>query len=456
MQIVWKDHTSEKTYDRARWNNVFNLERPNCFPRAMISATGTEDVVSAIKLAAQQEKCQVAVRSGGHSMFVWSLHEDSMLIDLGNWKEITVDADAKIARVTTSVTGLELSRYLRTKHQLFFPTGHCPDVAIGGFLLQGGQGWNCRNWGYACDLLVGVEIVTAEGDVLFCNQHENQDLYWAARGAGPLFPAVVTKFHLQLLPDPTTGLRSSGYIYPAKMYRQAFEWVQSVIPNADQDTEIVMVAFYSEARDEVCFKVHFVTMKADAVAAEHALKQLHQGRPPGAITEWISQEDSLDHLFDDQRMANPPSHYYYTDNSFISNEVDVTGVLEESFLTLPPGKSFAFWYPMYPRSRRSGSDMALRVPSDHYFSMYAIAEDREDVTRCKMWVERTMEKIRESAVGSYLGECDLKLPHNWYWAKDTVQRLTAIRQKWDPRGLFCTVHGDPGGQGVETILQEGR
>jgi FAD/FMN-containing dehydrogenase len=144
MQILWKDHTGESTYDRARWNNVFNLERPNCVPRAVINATCTEDVISAIKMAAQQEKCQVAVRSGGHSMFVWSLHEDSILVDLGNWKEIAVDADLKIAQVTTSVTGFELNRYLRTNDQLFFPAGHCPDVALGGFLLQGGQGWNCR------------------------------------------------------------------------------------------------------------------------------------------------------------------------------------------------------------------------------------------------------------------------------------------------------------------------
>ena len=29
----------------------------------------------------------------------------------------------------------------------FFPGGHCPTVGIGGFLLQGGQGWNCPRLG---------------------------------------------------------------------------------------------------------------------------------------------------------------------------------------------------------------------------------------------------------------------------------------------------------------------
>lgn len=226
------------------------------------------------------------------------------------------------------------------------------------------------------------------------------------------------------------------------MYRQAFDWVQSIIPSADQDTEIVMVAFYSVSSGRVCFKVHFVTMKANGLAAEHALKQLHQGRPPGTITEWIAQEDSLDSLFNDQRMVNPPSHYYYTDNCYISNSVNVTEVLEESFLTLPPGKSFAFWYPMYPRSRRPVSDMALSVPSDHYFSIYAISEDRDDATRCRRWAEKTMKRIREYAVGSYLGECDLKLPHDWYWTEDSARHLTAVRQKWDPGCLFCTVHDE--------------
>ncbi|CAG8085818.1 unnamed protein product [Penicillium salamii] len=142
MQIVWKDSSDEVSYDHVRLSRVFNLHQPGHFPRAVIDATSAEDIVAGVKLAIQQD-CRVAVRSGGHSIFTWSLHDDSILIDLGNWKDIVVAADSNIARVTSSVTGQELNTRVQA-HGLMFPAGHCPDVGLGGFLLQGGQGWNCR------------------------------------------------------------------------------------------------------------------------------------------------------------------------------------------------------------------------------------------------------------------------------------------------------------------------
>lgn len=35
-------------------------------------------------------------------------------------------------------------------------------------------------------------MVTAEGDLLHCNEHQNEELYWAARGAGP---GMITNMH---------------------------------------------------------------------------------------------------------------------------------------------------------------------------------------------------------------------------------------------------------------------
>ncbi len=45
-----------------------------------------------------------------------------------------------------AVTGRELNEYLAKGKGggRFFAGGHCPDVGLGGFLLQGGMGWNCK------------------------------------------------------------------------------------------------------------------------------------------------------------------------------------------------------------------------------------------------------------------------------------------------------------------------
>lgn len=53
----------------------------------------------------------------------------------------------------------------------------CTTMQVTNFLLQ--------NWGWACEQLVAIDVVTAEGKAILCNKDLHSDLFWAARGAGP-------------------------------------------------------------------------------------------------------------------------------------------------------------------------------------------------------------------------------------------------------------------------------
>lgn len=143
MHITWRDSADPVVYEEARVGRVFNHRRPKRYPIAVVKATCVKDIIAAVKLA-KERKCRVAVRSGGHSWAAWSVRDESILIDLGNYKEWTVDAGNRVVQATPSVTGRELNSMLTEQHGLMFPGGHCPDVGLGGFLLQGGMGWNCR------------------------------------------------------------------------------------------------------------------------------------------------------------------------------------------------------------------------------------------------------------------------------------------------------------------------
>jgi hypothetical protein len=143
LQIIWRDSADKATYEDARVGRVFNHRRPHRFPLAVVKASSVDDIQAAVKLAIEKN-CRVAVRSGGHSWAVWSVRDQSILIDLGNYKELEVDEENRLARATPSVTGKELNGRLISEYGLMFPGGHCPDVGLGGFLLQGGMGWNCR------------------------------------------------------------------------------------------------------------------------------------------------------------------------------------------------------------------------------------------------------------------------------------------------------------------------
>ncbi|KAJ5145417.1 hypothetical protein N7448_002809 [Penicillium atrosanguineum] len=434
MQIIWQDSDN---YEDARIGRVFNHRRPQRFPLAVVRATCEDDIVAAVQLAVERN-CRVAVRSGGHSWAAWSVRDNSILIDLGNFKHVEVDAENRIARATPSMTGRELNSVLVRDHQLMFPGGHCPDVGLGGFLLQGGMGWNCRNWGWACERVQAVDVVTAEGNLLHCNAEQNQELYWASRGAGPGFPGVVTKFHLRLNPYPKKGgFRSSGYIYPIHLYREVFRWIIDISPNFDNDTEIAAISHFPEGSNEMRFFVLFVTMKDSVEAAEEALRPAQQSRPAGTVEEWFSKEDSLDEQYNNQAGANPEKHRYCADNAYIADDADVPAVLEEAFTTLPHRKSFALWYAMNPCSRRKLPDMALSMHSDHYFALYTVWEEENDDRRCQDWVRSVMEKVEQHSVGAYLGDSDFQVRKTKFWADENAKRLMEIRRQWDPTGRIC-------------------
>lgn len=140
LSIVWRGKENEPLYEGARVRRVFNCQRPKRFPRAIVSAKIQSDVVKAVELAIDQQ-CSVSVRAGGHSWPVWSLRDDTILVDLGNFSEISFDEKTGVVRASPSTTGQELSDYLHAKSRIF-PAGHCPDVGIGGYLLCGGMGWN--------------------------------------------------------------------------------------------------------------------------------------------------------------------------------------------------------------------------------------------------------------------------------------------------------------------------
>jgi FAD/FMN-containing dehydrogenase len=128
-------------YEEARVGRVFNRRRPDRYPHAVVEATCIEDVVEAVKLA-KEMNLRVSVRSGGHSWAAWSVRDDAILIDLGNLRRVELDEYANVAKASPSTTGRVLNKFLATKGKMF-GGGHCPDVALGGFLLQGGMGWNC-------------------------------------------------------------------------------------------------------------------------------------------------------------------------------------------------------------------------------------------------------------------------------------------------------------------------
>jgi FAD/FMN-containing dehydrogenase len=181
-------------YDRARW--VWNAQMDR-HPALIIQPRGAGDVRSAVQFA-RASNLLVAVKGGGHSPSGKSTCERGMLIDLSLLRNVNVDAERKIAHVAGGSLLGDMD-YEAMAHGLVTTAGTVSHTGVGGLTLGGGFGRLARRFGLALDNVRGVEVVTANGDILRANAEENRELYWGVRGGGGNF-GVVTAFDFDLHP----------------------------------------------------------------------------------------------------------------------------------------------------------------------------------------------------------------------------------------------------------------
>ncbi|WP_027006987.1 FAD-binding oxidoreductase [Conexibacter woesei] len=440
-------------YEQARVGRVFNARRPERYPAAVLLAESEDDVVAGVRLAAR-EGWRVSVRSGGHSWAAWSVRDDALLIDLGSMKDMTFDALTGVATANPAVRGgMDLAPFLDA-HGRMFPGGHCESVGIGGFLLQGGQGWNSRQWGWGCENVVGVDVVTADGSLVHANAIENTDLYWAARGSGPGFPGVITRFHLKTYDKPAAFTQDT-WTFRLEDLEELLSWLHDELPSLDRIVEPVVAAtrlpdvplFEGVTRpDGPVLLLHTTAMCASAEQAEALLAALE---PPGALAAralghvrgltTIAEENAA------QAVQNPEQHRYAVDCTWSDATAEqLAPALREVWANLPTEHSFSIWYGWAPV--RALPDMAFSVEANVYLATYVIYTDEADDETYRSWVHsRTADLAAAGGAGRgvYLGDTDFTRRSDRFMSDANYTRLEQIRSERDPDGRICAYLIDP-------------
>ena len=182
----------DAAYDVAR--AIFNgmIDRR---PGLIVQPTSAADVSEAVKFAASHNLL-VSVKGGGHAASGHAVCESGLMIDMSLLKAIAVDPEAQTATAGGGVLWGEFDAATQA-HGLAVTGGRNPTTGIAGLTLGSGSGWLERKLGYTVDNLLGLEIVTANGDILRASETENKELFWGLRGGGGNF-GVVTEFKYKL------------------------------------------------------------------------------------------------------------------------------------------------------------------------------------------------------------------------------------------------------------------
>jgi FAD/FMN-containing dehydrogenase len=166
-------------------------------PDAIVRPVDTEDIRTAVRWAADRG-VPISIRGGGHSVAGHGVGDGALMLDLSAVRWVTVDPAARTAEVGGGALLDDLDR-ATTAHGLAAPSGTFSDTGVGGLTLTGGISFLLGVDGFACDALIGAELVTADGSVQQVDEASDPELLWALRGGGGNF-GVVSRFRFALRP----------------------------------------------------------------------------------------------------------------------------------------------------------------------------------------------------------------------------------------------------------------
>jgi len=185
---------SDAGYDPARAVHNGLIDRR---PAVIVRCRSASDVAAALAFA-RRGGLEVSVRGGGHNVAGRAVTHGGVMIDLAEMKGIEVDPDAGTGRAEGGVLWAELND-AAAEHGLAVTGGAISTTGIAGYTLGGGLGWLMAKHGLAADNLLGVDLVTADGEALDVGPDSHPDLFWALRGGGGNF-GVATSFTYRLHP----------------------------------------------------------------------------------------------------------------------------------------------------------------------------------------------------------------------------------------------------------------
>ncbi|MCA6090682.1 FAD-binding oxidoreductase [Streptomyces sp. SCA3-4] len=435
----------DRDYDGARADAVWNARKPDRFPDAVVRPASEQDVAEALAYA-RSHGLRVAVRSGGHNWSGSALRDGGLLIDLSRLARCHVDPATATATVGPAATGQDLVAAL-APHGLAFPVGHCPSVAVGGFLLSGGLGWNSRAWGPACADVQEIRAVTADGRTVTCSGTENADLFRAARGAGPGFFAVVTGFRLGLHPQPAAIMTTSA-TFPLSETGAVTHWAVGAARESPPCVETALVlrasgepttttpagprigvaaTAFCPTREEALAAlapVHACSFAADAVSRQRPEPTSFTALHAGAAALW------------------PPEHRYAADTLWSTEPYPALLTRTADALAhAPSGKSLVL-APVQPVSGEPSllRNMVFSPLGESYLVCYAVWDDPSADETNTRWLHETMTTADPSNAGShYIAETDQEAtptrarrsytPADW-------DHLQEAKARWDPENVF--------------------
>ena len=424
-------------YEDARviWNGMATRK-----PGLIARCADVSDVQDAVR-AASENGILTAIRCGGHSLAGFSTCDGGLVIDLSRMRQVTVDPEARRARIAGGCLLGSIDSATQ-KVGLVFPSGVVSHTGASGLILGGGTGWLTRRFGLSCDNVEGFTLVIADSSVVRANLKENPDLFWALRGGGGNF-GVVTEFELKL--HPLTSVVLAEGLTPEREIRGLLECWRDFMAEAPIDLKWNIDLRLASHENKVP-----IALRGRPVASSSLIwtGDPEAGRPYLQRALSLCSPDSVSNkivsLMNLQTMADsafPHGRRYYTKSGYFSDLADtIIDRLLEAAATIPSPQTQIELAYLGGSAAQIGADETAFGDRSSPFILNLLANwsDPSADGANIAWIRGIFNKLRPAMKpGVYTnfmsGDEQDRVPEAYH---DRWDRIVTVKTHYDPNNFF--------------------
>ncbi|KAJ4291934.1 hypothetical protein N0V90_009832 [Kalmusia sp. IMI 367209] len=413
----------------------------------VVYPTTAEDISTAVLLS-KEFSVPLAVCGGKHGSSGAASIEGGLQIDMGKMRGVTVDLSNNTAKVQGGCIWKDVDE-AAAKHNLVMIGGTINHTGVGGLTLGGGYGWLTGRYGLTIDELRAATMVLADGSIVTASSDENQDLFWAIRGAGHCF-GVAVDFTFQLHPQ-TTPVWSGQLIFPAaRDLTTVVNFANNLIATTHGDSAMVMGITQPPFMHEpaVIATVFHNGPESEAREVFKPLLELNPKVNTTKVRPYVEQNSLMNAPVDygNRKLSKGVPFTLPLDPNFVHSLLDELKKLhwqvEGSTKSIMLFEFFHMGKVVNP-----WQDMAHAIRGDHQQVMigpfWYKAEDDQTV---RSWAADTAKVVRAElervngkevadSIGEY-GNYDALLVNPERIFGKNLPRLAELKQKFDPENVF--------------------
>jgi FAD/FMN-containing dehydrogenase len=432
------------------WDAVrqaFNLTT-DVRPAAVALPRDAADVVAAVGYAAAHG-LRVAPQATGHNAGPLGSLEDTLLVDVRELQEVSIDAGARRVRVGAGVKWERISPQL-SELGLAALHGSSPDVGIAGYSLGGGMGWLARRYGLQANSVTAIELVTADGRAARVDAENEPDLFWALRGGNGNY-GVVTAIEFRVY--PVEELYAGAMFFPFERAGEVLHAWSELLPTLPD--ELMTWAKLLQFPDAPDVPEPFRGGSYTIIFAAHlggeregrALMRPVRDLGPDIDTFAMVQPAALGDL-----AMDPPDPLPFVSATALLDDLPSAGV-DDLVAAAGPGSGSPLAMVELRHlggalARRSpGAGARATLPGTVVMLALGIAADEESAAEATTYLESVERAVLPYRVGDYPNFVEAQTDASAFFDAETWARLRRVKALYDPGDLFKGNHHIPPADG---------